>query len=282
MSNTTIETEHATVCTLLSLRAKSWWRTSLSLKGLSFVVVAVSLVPNFPAVPVPFVVVAIAILAELASQKMEIIKGDAEMVRRSVDWLESLGWPVSNRDYPDMLVRYDDILKEASMLAATAEPYFASLEVPSSKRLLENVMESAWWSKHLCQRMVRYCQIFAAFAIGGSFILLTIALIGVDSNKVRVGVARVVASLLTLVLSFGLVNLIRGYSRFARKAEDVEVKAEVLLNSGCGEIDAIKLMQAYHLARAGAPIIPDSVWRRMRPALNELWKKKRRLRPESS
>ncbi len=90
---------------------------------------------------------------------------------------------------------------------------------------------------------------------------------------VSAGVVKIVTSSLLFILSYGLLRFAVGYFRFSAKAESVKEKAESLLASGnSDQIQAIKLWQDYHLARAAAPLIPNWTWRLREKKLNALWR----------
>jgi hypothetical protein len=85
-------------------------------------------------------------------------------------------------------------------------------------------------------------------------------------------ISRVVTSLITLVLSLGIVRLMLGYYAFSRKSGRVEDSADKLLNTeNIDQIDAVKLMSEYHVARATAPVMPTWMWKLKRDELNKLW-----------
>jgi len=85
-----------------------------------------------------------------------------------------------------------------------------------------------------------------------------------------------------LVFSLDLLRVSSSYYRFSTKAAQVEERAEQLMGDKKQDlIEAIKLMQQYHLARATAPTIHSWIYQLKRNDLNEMWQTYRR-RSEAS
>lgn len=72
--------------------AKCWWGASLVLKCLGFA--AGACIALLPAEPVPFIVAACTILAELAMYRSDAVKATAQLLRRKLDLQDSFGWPI--------------------------------------------------------------------------------------------------------------------------------------------------------------------------------------------
>ena len=165
----------------------------------------------------------------------------------------------------DPIARCSGSVKKRVKREVTEEPYFASKEEPGPKRAVENVLESAWWSKHLSESMFWTCSVIIGCAIAGSVVALVASVLAVTDHDTLGSVARIVTSVLLLGLSCGLVRLAVGYYGFGQKAAQIEVQAESLLAKKVVLIDAVKLLHEYQLARSSAPIIPEWIWRRTLP-----------------
>ena len=72
------------------------------------------------------------------------------------------------------------------------------------KRALKNIQESAWWSKHLTDKMWRYSLAATLTAITGSLVVILLSLNTINNYDILSGTGRVVTSVLMLVLSLGL------------------------------------------------------------------------------
>jgi hypothetical protein len=161
---------------------------------------------------------------------------------------------------------------------ALSEEYFASEEPPSTRRALENLQESAWWSKHLSERMRSYYLAGTCLLVVIAVLVLLVSIQTIDDNQTLSSLGRIVTSVLTLVFSLNLFRSVLGYHNFSVKAGQIEKSTENLLASqGVQESEVIKLlMSEYQLGRASAPLLPTWLWNRMEDELNATWKQYRR------
>jgi hypothetical protein len=221
-------------------------------------------------------VLVVTLLSEYFAWRSDKLKGAAETLLRKLDLRDSFGWAVSNAEITDILARASRKLLADAAKVEKPEAYFASQEGLGVRRALKNIQESAWWSKHLTDKMWRYSLAATLTSIAGSLVVILLSLNTINEYDILSGTGRVVTSVLMLVLSLGLIRLTLGYHNFQQKAQRVETRAEELLNSDSSEIDVIKLYNEYHLDRAAAPLIPDLVWKRNQKNLNVLWENYRR------
>jgi hypothetical protein len=264
-------------------RCKQFWAAGLIGKAIVFAVGAV--VVLYPAHGKAFAIAALVlgILSEAALSSSDRWKSRAQDWQRKLDFENSLGWRIPNAELVDALARYSGSLE--ALLADPKGSYFASTEPAGPKRALENIRESSWWSMNLAEVMGWCFVVLIAAIIAGCVLLLNISIESVlpavvnpetapkTLEVVSAGVVKIVTSSLLFILSYGLLRSAVGYFRFSAKAEKVKEKAESLLGSGnSDEIQAIKLWQDYHLARAEAPLIPNWAWRLREKKLNALWR----------
>jgi len=259
------------LCKCLDRSSKWWWGFSLISKGAAFLIGFLVFFQQIPAEPIPFVVAALTVVSELAGYRMERVRGVAQGLRRKLESFNSFGWEISNREMSDLVARCSSSVKKRVKREVTEEPYFASKEEPGPKRAVENVMESAWWSKHLSESMFWTCAVIIGCAIAGSIVALVVSVLAVTDHNTLSSVARIVTSVLLLGLSCGLVRLAVGYFSFGQKAGQIELQAEALLGKKVVLVDAVKLLHEYQLARSSAPIIPEWIWKWRRDELNALW-----------
>src|SRR5258708_28366333 len=134
--------------------AKWWWGASLTLKALGFATGILIFLPVAQE-PLPFLVAAFTILAELTTVRSDSLKGTAQGVRRKLDLQDSFGWEIPSTEFSDLLVRCPQSVKARAQRDNATAPYFASTEPAGPTRALHNLSESAWWTKHLAQSMPR-------------------------------------------------------------------------------------------------------------------------------
>jgi len=254
--------------------AKRWWGASLAAKILGFVIGAC--IDLLPPEPVPFLVAGCTVVAELCLYRSDAIKSTAQQFRRKLDLQDGFGWHIPNTCLSDVLVRCSWWVKKRARTHPVTEPYFASTEPPGPVRALKNVSESAWWTKHLAERMTTICCNTVIIGVILSFVSLIMAIQATSTHTARVNVARIVTSLLMLFLSMGLIKLVIGYNGLSKNSASGESAAErVLQGTALEELVAFKVMYDYHLSRAVGPIIPTWIWKLYRNELNKTWKEHR-------
>jgi formate/nitrite transporter FocA (FNT family) len=114
--------------------------------------------------------------------------------------------------------------------------------------------------------------------IGGaiiSFGILIMAIQATGTHTTQVNVARIVSSVLMLLLSMGIIKLAIGYSSLGKNSTRSEAAAERALETTPDELGAFKVISDYHLSRAVGPIIPTWIWRLREKNLNQTWKELR-------
>jgi len=255
--------------------AKWWWGASLILKALGFTTGALILFP-VPQEPLPFVVAAFTILAELATYRSDALRGAAQGMRRKLDIQDSFGWQIPSLEFSDLLARCPKSVKARAERDKTPESYFASIEPVGPIRALDNVSESAWWTKHLAESMWRICVTVLVIGLTVAVVTLITALQTQNVHTTQVNTARIVTGFLMLLLSTGLIKLTFGYSNLAKKASAREASACRLLETQQVEdLDAFRVMYEYHVDRATGLIIPTWIWNLRRGELNQIWENHR-------
>ena len=184
---------------------------------------------------------------------------------------DGLGWPVSAKELSDLLVTVSRHEREQ----AHEEPeqsYFASKAPQSAQRLLENLEESAWWTKHLAGSMAFHTSLLCVAVFVVAAITLVVTLQSTASQTTADTVAKVTTSIVVFIFSGGYFRLAFEYNQFSRGAEQIENQANFLLQrKDFPEIQATKLLHDYHIIRAGSPLLPNWLWKYRRGDLNELW-----------
>lgn len=279
MANSSNQVKHnpRALCQVYFTLAKRWARFSLVCKLAGFLVgVLTVLLPLVPAYA-PVLVFMLAMMADWLAWRSDTHKGIAEAWLRKLDGRDSFDWAISGAELSDLLMRSPSKVDKLVIAKALSEEYFASKEPPGTTRALENLQESAWWSKHLSERMRNYYLAGTCLLVASAVLVLLISVQAIDNKQTLSSLGRIVTSVLTLVFSLNLFRSVLGYHNFSLKAGQIEKSTENLLASqGVQESEAIKLMSEYQLARASAPLIPTWLWNRMEGELNATWKQYRR------
>lgn len=253
-------------------RAKAWWVGTLVARVVSFVLSGALVLSGAIPQLAPYLIAALALLAEGLQWRSDVIKGSAESLKRKLEYHNAFGWAITGYEMAQYLLQVPRKSIQRLPREGEGEPYFASTQGIGPTRALENVRESAWWSKNQAERLGHICFGITALAFLVALAILLFAVQAVDDPSARSGIGRIVTATITFVVSFGLIRLALGYAGFAKAAARVVESAEQALGAGGGEmIQAIKLLHDYQLARASAPLLPTWYYNRIRGHLNRLW-----------
>ena len=210
--------------------------------------------------------------------RSDYVKSKSNYLRRHLDLLDSLGWQLRERVYADFLAKCPaSLVARASEHRAAKESWFSSKLPCGPHRLMNNVIESAWWSQHIADATCIICVIIFATAMILSFAGMLISLLSAGQPTpwapvTYVHVANVVTALLLFLFSVGLVRLIISYRAFAMKCKEAEHAALAFAKSrDMPEPQAIKIFYEYALARDIAPMLPTWVYRLRKSHFNRLW-----------
>ena len=277
-------------------RAKLMWGWGLAAKLLVFAFGTAVIFAPASAKTVAITGIFLAVASELLLWLSDRWKSGAQNLHRKLDLEDSFGWKISASDTRDQFARYAGDVE--TLCGDQTGSYFASKEPAGTKRAAENLVESSWWSMHLSETMWWiFISTIVAIVVGCAF-LLNVSLEDVSKlpaqavasaqtqaatgemakpavmQAVNVGVVKVVTSALLFIFSYGLFKYATGYFTFGARSKCIKEKAEQLLDSRAeSEIAIIRLWQEYHLARDGAPLVPNWVWKVREKKLNALWRR---------
>jgi hypothetical protein len=263
------------LCNAYFRLAKRWWMAVLLCKFSIVLIGALVVWLSVLSKLTPFVVFLLTVTSEWLLWRSDGAKATAESLLRKLDFRDGLGWEISRDELSDVLARTPAKMRGKIPPEGHQQDYFASRDEHGPKRALKNIQESAWWSKHLAEKMGQYTLAFTVVCVVGSLFILIVSLSTVANFDALSGVGRVVTSVLMLLLSLGLIRLTLNYYGFSRKAQRAEERVGELLKYGFGDMEAVKVYNEYHLSRAAAPLIPDQVWKWNQKYLNEFWEEYR-------
>jgi hypothetical protein len=263
------------LCTELFNLAKGNFNKSIGFKLLVYVtgVAALFITDKFSIIPV-FALV-LVILSELFQFRSDNFKRSSESLRRKLDFNNSFGWEIAPAELTDILTQVP-VHIENKVESGKDVPYFASKQGIGPARAVDNLEESAWYSKHLATIAFNYCMGTLAFIIVGSVIVLYFAFNSHVDDQITAKISKIITSTIMIIFSLGLTRLAIGYYRFSNRSDRVEAQAISRIKAGTvSEVEAIKLWLEYHIARASSPLIPEIIWKRNKDRLNRLWQKHR-------
>ncbi len=252
--------------------AKRWMVAATLCRLGTFVIGIGTVLLGLGAVLAAILTTLVSVGSELCQWRSDFWKGKAEDLLRKLDLQDGLGYRITKAELSDLLIGISAKARTTLTGASGSWPYFASTHAVGARRALENIQESAWKSKHIAATCTRIYFAASCIMAAGGLLVLLISLSTIRDFDILATIARVVASVVTLIFSLGLFRLTIGYHGFSIKAAQSETRARELMD--VGELDegqAIKVIHDYHLARATAPLLPSSAWKWMGPNLDALW-----------
>lgn len=254
-----------------SHQANYWWLIAVVFQILAVGVNIFATTTNSLAKESALVSAILTVCYVASKWRSDRFKQLADKLKRAFEMFDGLGWPVSAKELSDLLVTVSRHEREQ----AHEEPeqrYFASKAQQSAQRLLENLEESAWWTKHLAGSMAFHASLLCVGVFVVAAITLVVTLQSTASQTIADTVAKVTTSIVVFIFSGGYFRLAFEYNQFSRGAEQIENQANFLLQrKDFTEIQATKLLHDYHIIRAGSPLLPNWLWKYRRGDLNELW-----------
>jgi hypothetical protein len=258
-------------------RAKLWMGWIMGLQILIFCSGVLSIFWPTITLGYPFIALPLAFVAAYISGRAGKFKGTAEVLKRHHEYFSGFGKAPSNTQLADLRQSLrvklapdeDKLLREGIT--------YASDEGPGPKRVLENLSESAWFTKHLAH----YCWTRLGFVFCVSIVvaitLLIVSATSLSGTDAGIKTAKCVSSTLLFLMSVGMMRTVLAYKKLEETAGKIDEGACHLLERGEEPtvFEAQRLLSEYQLARASAPLVPTWVWKVERDTLNENWETKR-------
>lgn len=208
------------------------------------------------------------------SWRADRFKDMAEQVLRQYEFHNGLGWAINYRSITDILASTPKKVRNMALQGNVSESYFFSSRKQDPARLLENLEESAWWTKHLARRMTFITVFYSAAFIMITVLLLVVAIQNIRDSTTINNIARITLLLTTFAFSSGCIRLSLNYNLLSYDAENTEMHAIELQQRKPPEMEAIMITHNYQIARATAPLLPSWIWAVSRKDLNHLWKQR--------
>lgn len=275
-------TELVALCNAIDLRSKAWWAASLGSRILAIGLGAASTCREVGPERLALAMLALTVSAEICAHRQREFRAKGQGLRRKIEYLDGLGWEIPSAYLSDLLVLLPTNITSAAKPKGATEPYFASQLAVGPARLLDNLCESSWFSKHLADSMANWCTFLSVGVLAVALVTLYAAATATPSHELATTLARLAIVLLSTLLSLGIAALARDYRAFSHAAGQIEAAADHMRRDGSpSERDAIMALHDYQLARAASPIVPEWLWELKRSSLNALWQAYRAAGPRS-
>lgn len=224
--------------------------------------------------PIGVILVAslLTLISVLSQWYSDYLKGQCQRILRIFEYWNGLGTPPTEREISDITLKQDLTEKQIAQLARDVQSYFSSTQPPSPRRLLENLVESSWWTHYVAARTAQFFLFFSCVIFASSVSVLVITVSTAPDRSLGEVVARSVVLVLMFLFSSGYFRLTIDYYLLSRDACQIEINACALLKAKrINKSDALILCHEYQVRRATAPMLPTFAWKRERLRLNTNW-----------
>lgn len=257
-------------------RAKWWAGLVISLQSTLFLAgIAAIIFPGFT-LSYPWIALPLALLGAWISGQAAKFKGMAERAKRQHEYLAGFGIIPSGAMLADLSMSLPTCLPEATDRLLRQGITYSSGKPVGAARVLENLSESGWFTKHLADWCA--CALRALFivTVAVAIALLLLSATSLSGTPAGIVAAKFIAATLIFLISIGTLRSWLAYAALSQKAGDTDAEAGRLLKAGqLDPFEAQRLLAEYQLARASAPLVPTWVWRLRRGTLNKNWALKR-------
>jgi hypothetical protein len=251
-------------------KAKVYWALAHGLKVLIFMIGAAAIFANCSRSYTPTVLLLLAISAEFCQLRSDGVKSRAESLLRSLDFCRSFGGTVSEADVRDLLVSVPKV-SGTTMGKSVADRYFESTEVPGPRGAVQNLIESAWYTRHLASAMATFYGVSITLLVIVSLSALVVAARSIGDEVLRDQVVRAVIAWMMLIVSLNMIKGVVSYFKMSQRCQRIEVVCGHLLKGNISETEALKQWYEYQLARSSSPLLPDWLWEVKMPKLRGAW-----------
>ena len=207
----------------------------------------------------------------LLQWRADTLQGKADVITRKLEFQDGFSWKISEQEKADLILEASDKVKKKAH-GTEDSPYFDSRQEVFARKAVKNLKQSAWYTRHLAKKMAKY--MFALCASASVLALLSIFVIVFSPPLQRWGpnIGRIVIIAFVFMVAYGYLRLSFQYRSLSNQAEKSSDSATQLLErEALTEIQAIRLLHEYQIARVTAPMIPDWLWNRTKDELNRLW-----------
>lgn len=219
----------------------------------------------------PIILLVMAILSDLVQFASDFAKSKAEFLLKLLDLNESFGRSISPMDKRDTAYIMPFGNRKQYQWEDVDGAYFASRENIGPKKAIENLRESAWYTR-------QQAFVMGVAHIGIIFVVMLVSVIAVMITAREVQdtlttekIVKVVTSALLLMISL---NMFRGgvlYYRLYMRSKNTEINCDYLLKQEITQDDAMKQWGDYQAVRANSPLLPSWLWKVMGQWLKRRW-----------
>lgn len=196
----------------------------------------------------------------------------AETMRRQSILSEALDWPISSVQFSDWRLKAGkDILKHFK-LKIRGKNYYATHKPTGTRRLLDMISETAFWTRHLYVRLKDILIIILVLVVFLSASFISVSALSIIPNKTQLQIVYFVYLFLPIILSIDLLGWIIRLNRLAGSIKEIEEDLERLSKSKRISIPEIMRLASEYNCQVtnGFPIHPW-MYNLLRNEVTDLW-----------
>ena len=253
-------------------RAKFWWMLSNS-SILGITVLGFIANVSTENAPIAATISAILIGFSFVTQWFSDNARDrADWILRQFDMQNGLGWAIDTKELCNLLTQMPSAIRD-KIESPEIQKYFNSKKAVSPHRLVDNTMQSAFYSKNQSY-FISNVIILVSAAIGLLSIFTIIVALQTVNNPDGQLLSYFLLTAFQAIIGTGYMRLAISYRQFGNASAKIEDRAAVLLkDTHLTQDEAIKLVHDYQIARACSPLLPEWVWKLKGEEYNGLWEK---------
>lgn len=253
--------------------AKRFWAAAIGVKLIVFTLGIGTVFIVAPPMYLPQIVLVLAILSEVLQLQSDEIKSQAEALLRTLDLCQSFGRQISEADKRDIVISIPRNARKQFSRDQVPDSYFASAQVERHRKAIENLLQSAWYTRRQAGTMAVVYILLILGLIVLSIAALLVALQGISNPTLIDQVVKIVTAWLLLIVSLSMLKTVWSYFKMYQRCQKTVLVCEYLLRGRVTQADAMKQWYEYQLARAASPLLPQWLWRIMEPSLNDAWRR---------
>lgn len=251
--------------------AKRWWLWANVSRLLVVIITIISLLRKEWLDWIWLLPAGLTVTHSLSQWRADTLQGKADAIMRKLEFQDGFGWKISEQDKADLILEVSDKVKKKAH-GTEDSPYFDSRQEVFTRRAVENLKQSAWYTWHLARKMAQYVFALCVFASVLALVSIFVVVFSLPLQQWGPNIGRIVIIVLVFMVAYGYLRLSFQYRSLSSQAEKSSNRASQLLElETLTEIQAIRLLHEYQIARVTAPMIPDWLWNRTKDELNRLW-----------
>ena len=251
--------------------AKRLWGAAIGAKLLIFSLGVWAVFIGPPVTYLPQIILALLVLSEILQLRSDDKKSRAEGLLRTLDVCSLFSHEISIADKRDIVCNVPRNLRKRFEGKNMQDLYFSNSHQEGPQRAVENLLESAWYTRHQAGLMVGLYISLIIGLLALSILTLIFALREIDSNELKDQVVKVVTACLLLIVSLNMFKAAWSYFKMYQRCQKTENICEHLLRDDVTMADAQKQWYEYQLTRATSPLLPQWLWKIRGSSLDDAW-----------